>query len=386
MSGSGKRELTKYPGVYMRTSPERKHDGKADVCFDIAYNGAGRKVWEKVGWRSEGYTAVMASQIRAERLRTVRHGNMPAAILDKRRPELTLGGAWEAYQGHLAKTKRPGTDISRWDRHLAGLAAQTIGSLSPLELERVKTALHAKALSPQSVKHCLALLRRVINHAIRMRLWVGANPVEQLALPHVDNKRFRFLSVEEADLLLATLKGRSKSTWSISLMSLYTGMRLGEVLGLRWEAVNLGARVAQVLDPKNGRSRTVSLTESVVRMLVDTGADRHGLVFAGRNGLRREISDTFARVVEEIGLNKGVTDRRGRVVFHTLRHTFASLLAMSGVPLYQLMDLMGHRSIEMTKRYASLCPAQGKEATEHIERLLSHGATADHTSAPGGPR
>lgn len=384
MGGSGKRELTKYPGVYMRTSPERKHDGKADVCFDIAYNGAGRKVWEKVGWRSEGYTAVMASQIRSERLRTVRHGDMPAAILDKRRPELTLGGAWEAYQGHLAKTKRPGTDTSRWNRHLAFLAAQTIGSLTPLELERVKTALQAKALSPQSVKHCLALLRRVINHAIRMRLWVGANPVEKLALPHVDNKRFRFLSVEEADLLLATLKGRSKSTWSISLMSLYTGMRLGEVLGLRWEAVNLGARVAQVLDPKNGRSRTVSLTESVVRMLAETGAERHGLVFAGRNGLRREISDTFSRVVEEIGLNKGVTDRRGRVVFHTLRHTFASLLAMSGVPLYQLMDLMGHRSIDMTKRYASLCPAQGKEATEHIERLL--GATADHTSAPDAPR
>lgn len=383
---AGKRELTKYPGVYMRTSSERKHDGKPDVCFDIAYNGAGRKVWEKIGWRSEGYTAVMASQIRAERLRTVRHGDLPAAILDKRRPELTLGGAWEAYQAHLSKTKRPGTDVSRWNRHLAHMEAQVIGSLTPLELERVKSALQAKKISPQTVKHCLALLRRIINYAIRMRLWSGANPVEKMALPHVDNKRFRFLSVEEADLLLATLKARSQSTWSISLMSLYTGMRLGEVLGLRWEAVNLGARVAQVLDPKNGRSRTVSLTESVVRMLVETGAERHGLVFAGRNGLRREISDTFVRVVDEIGLNKGVTDRRGRVVFHTLRHTFASLLAMSGVPLYQLMDLLGHRSIDMTKRYASLCPSQGKEATEHIERLLSHEATAGHMSAPDGSR
>lgn len=54
MGGSGKRELTKSPGVYMRTSPERKHDGKADVCFDIAYDGAGRKVWEKVGWPQRG--------------------------------------------------------------------------------------------------------------------------------------------------------------------------------------------------------------------------------------------------------------------------------------------------------------------------------------------
>lgn len=382
MASTGKRELTKYPGVYMRTSAERKHDGKADVCFDIAYNGPGRKVWEKVGWRSEGYTASMASQIRAERLRTVRHGDLPTAILDKRRPELTIGGAWDAYQKHLDKTKRPGTDKCRWNIHLAHLSAQAISSLTPLELERLKTALEAKALSPQTVKHGLTLLRRVINYAIRMRLWNGENPVKLLTLPNVDNNRYRFLSVEEADLLLGALKARSLGTWRISMMSLYTGMRLGEVLGMRWEAVNLGARVAQVLDPKNGRSRTVSLTESIVRMLAETGSERHGLLFVGRHGQHRDISDTFARVVEDIGLNKGVTDRRGRVVFHTLRHTFASLLAMSGVPLYQLMDLMGHRSIDMTKRYASLCPAQGKEATEHIERLLAHKPIVDHTSAP----
>lgn len=381
MGDTGLREKTKHQGVYARTSPTRKHDGKPDVCFDITYKTAGRKVWEKVGWRSEGYTAAMASQIRAERVRTARHGAAASQVIDARRPELTIGGAWEAYQQRLEQTKRPGTDTSRWELHLAHLAPVAIGALSPLELERLKKALGKKGLSAQTVKHCLALLRRIIYHAIEMRLWSGVNPVGKKIMPHVDNKRFRFLSVEEADMLLAALKARSVDTWRISMMSLYTGMRLGEVLALRWEAVNLGARVAQVLDPKNGRSRTVTLTESVVAMLVGTGPERNGLVFAGRNGARNEISDTFSRVVDDLKFNTGVADRRGRVVFHTLRHTYASLLAMDGVPLYQLMELLGHRSIEMTKRYASLCPSQGREATERIERLMTRGANASgHTS------
>lgn len=59
------REKTKYTGVYYRTSSTKRYDGKPDVCFDIAYKLEGKLIWEKVGWRSEGYTAVLASEIRA---------------------------------------------------------------------------------------------------------------------------------------------------------------------------------------------------------------------------------------------------------------------------------------------------------------------------------
>ena len=62
------REKTKYTGVYYRTSSTKRYDGKPDVCFDIAYKLEGKLIWEKVGWRSEGYTAVLASEIRGERI------------------------------------------------------------------------------------------------------------------------------------------------------------------------------------------------------------------------------------------------------------------------------------------------------------------------------
>lgn len=70
-----KRSVTKYVGVYGRKSESRLHKGKPDVCLDISYKAEGKKIWEKVGWESEGYTARLASQIRSERLRDIRFGN-----------------------------------------------------------------------------------------------------------------------------------------------------------------------------------------------------------------------------------------------------------------------------------------------------------------------
>ena len=68
------RSLTKYSGVYERNSEIRKHNGRSDTCFDITYKYGGKKVWEKVGWASEGYSAKLASQVRADRIRSIRHG------------------------------------------------------------------------------------------------------------------------------------------------------------------------------------------------------------------------------------------------------------------------------------------------------------------------
>jgi integrase len=71
--------------------------------------------------------------------------------------------------------------------------------------------------------------------------------------------------------------------------------------------------------------------------------------------------------VEEIGLNDGVKDQRKKVCFHTLRHTFASRLAMAGVPLYTIKEAMGHHTIAMTERYAHLMPDTLREAMQVLE-------------------
>ena len=83
-------------------------------------------------------------------------------------------------------------------------------------------------------------------------------------------------------------------------------------------------------------------------------------------------------ILRDTKLNEGITDPRDKVVFHTLRHTFASWLVQAGVPLYTVQRLMGHKSIVMTQRYAHLAPDQGAEAA----RLLSGISLAgDHEAA-----
>ena len=78
----------------------------------------------------------------------------------------------------------------------------------------------------------------------------------------------------------------------------------------------------------------------------------------------------FQTIVRDTGLNNGISDPRDKVVFHSLRHTFASWLVQEGVPLYTVQNLMGHKTIIMTQRYAHLAPDQGREAARVLSGLL----------------
>lgn len=101
-------------------------------------------------------------------------------------------------------------------------------------------------------------------------------------------------------------------------------------------------------------------------------ADPNGHIFTDSHGKKiKEVTNSFDKVVDEIGFNEGVEDRRNRIVFHTLRHTFASWLAIQGTPLYTISKLMGHKTILMTQRYSHLSPGAGKEAVNGLEAVFN---------------
>jgi len=148
-------------------------------------------------------------------------------------------------------------------------------------------------------------------------------------------------------------------------------MRWGEIAALRGEHINLKAGTIRIQDAKGGEDRTAYITPSAAAAFKGVPLLSGKLIFPSRTGeIRQAPSDTFERCVTALGLNEGVNDRRDKVVFHTLRHTFGSWLAMSVVPLYTIAKLMGHSDQVTTQRYAHLCPDVQRQAIEHVQRIF----------------
>ena len=395
---------TKYPGVRVKESSTRKHKGKSDHYFTIYYTREKKTVFEGVGFASEGIDAKYASTVRAEIVKNIRLGTGCQSLKEKRELESKRKAdellrketkkrenmpfdklATKYIEWAKGEKKSWKDDHSLYRNHIkSALGNVPIKDISMIHLEKLKRNLqtkkgrYGKKLSDATIKHCLVLVRQMFNRAISWKMYQGTNPVTATArenkkfLKTADNARVRFLEHEEADILLDELKSRSQQLHDICYLSLYTGMRMGEIFNLNWSDVNLKHNTISIKDPKSGTARNAYITpplSSLFERMNKINSIAKGLLFKGRNGKKiREISNVFERVTEKLGLNKNVTDQRDKVVAHTLRHTFASWLAMQGSPIITIQKLMGHSNLEMTLRYAHLSPSHERDAVLELAK------------------
>lgn len=284
---------------------------------------------------------------------------------------LAIDRVWDIYKTNTLPSLRGAqTDQIRWEKHISPvLGHRSLSAIKSLDLLRLRRELESKGLSSQSVYHCLNLVRRMFNYAVKLDLFGGSVP--HFPMPQVKNERTRFLSRGEARNLLAEIKSRSELWHDISKFALYTGLRAKEIFNLRSNQVDLNHGFAQIYDTKTF-NRPVPLCEPAKAIISKYIAPYPSLVFKRQSQSSvepiKQVSKTFFRSVEACQLNYGITDRRERVVFHTLRHTFASWLVLEGTPLATVSRLMGHGSIKMTMRYAHLAPEYGHQA---VARLIS---------------
>ena len=347
-----------------------KRGDKADLVYYITFHDEGRKIWEKVGKASEGYTAALSDQVRAERIRTMRHtGELPKKVKVPYFDETA-----DRYIKWAKTNKEWEADNSRIETHLKpALKKKRLNEISAADLEDLKTDLFEKGLSPASVRHCIVLVRMIYNKSVAWGHYKGANPVKGVKLPTLSNQRERFLSYEEAETLLNKLKEKSKTAHDMALISLHCGLRFGEIANLRGHDIDPKNGIINVSDPKNKAARKAYMTGAVKEILSKYPITNSNFIFVDRKhkGKIEHITGVFFRVVKELGFNEGVEDNRQLVSFHTLRHTFASWLALQGESLLTIRELLGHKTLEMVKRYAHLVPDEKKKAAARLEKAFN---------------
>ncbi len=161
----------------------------------------------------------------------------------------------------------------------------------------------------------------------------------------------------------------------IALVALHCGLRAGEIFNLKGQDLDFDNHLIHIADPKNRHPRKAYMTEDVKTMLHRRHPTSAGVtVFNARDGGSiKNVSRTFARITDKIGLNNGIDDSRYKVVFHTLKHTFASWLALNGETIQTIAELLGHRTLAMTQRYSHLAADHKKRAVLAMEKLFNTG-------------
>lgn len=211
-----------------------------------------------------------------------------------------------------------------------------------------------KPLSPATINRYGASLSAVITWAIKRRIAPKGfvHPGRAIERKPENNERTRFLSDDERERLLSACRA---SAWShlyvLVLMALTTGARKAELTGLRWGDVDLERAVAYVGRTKNGDPRVLPLVSKVVEELKRFKAGPTVLVFTSRVAPEQPFSfeSRWAEALKAARI-RGFT-------FHSLRHSCASMLAQNGATLLEIADVLGHRQLQMTKRYSHLATA-----------------------------
>ena len=279
----------------------------------------------------------------------------------------TFGEMIDRYVSDVLPTKGKGTRIvqgPQYQRWKDELGPRLLSEVTPRVIAEARDNLlreqtvRGRQRTTSTVVRYLAALSHCYSIAIKEWDWVDDNPVRRITMPKEPSGRTRFLSDEErVSLLNACHESQNPYLYTIVVLALSTGMRRSEIMNLRWDQVDLNREVIRLLpeDTKNATSRAVpiagpalielqKLSESKVRSFSN-------LVFPAPNAIPGEERPIDIQSAWKAALQRAaITDFR----FHDLRHSAASYLAMNGATLAEIAEILGHKTLQMVKRYAHL--------------------------------
>ena len=321
----------------------------------IDYRVKGRRIREVIGPNKR-----MAEQALAVRLSEIVQGRYKMA----RQGRETFAEFSKAYMEHSRANKRSwDRDVTLLSNLLPFFGKRQLSDITPHLIEGYKRQ-RLERVKPATVNREIALLKHMYNMAM---LWEKAstNPMKGVKLLREENIPERVLTAEEISKLLDACT--EKYSRPIVLTALHTGMRLNEILSLKWPQVDLAQRVITVLHSKNGKVRKIPINDTLFSMfaaLRGKAVSEFVFIYYKTKGPVTVFRNAWLNALKRSGI--------AHARFHDLRHTFASNLVKAGVDLKTVMELLGHSTIIMTSRYAHSAPESKKAAVSVMDVVVGH--------------
>ena len=348
-----------------------------DLVYYCSYRKDGKNITAKLGAKSKGYSLSQAALYRADLLRGKEQTRPQKRAEDKEAGERHIEMLFELYK---TEKERGVKDDSLFNLYVLpfykGLDIAECTNKLPIEHSQwllEQGGRYGKGLSPQTVKHAMAMFRRIYLHSAgRERL---VPKITSFAMPRVNNVVTEYLDVDELSRYITVLETDkiNRAVGDMMLLSLCTGMRQGEILKLRWTDVDTKAGVLKLRDTKGSKQKGYqvgSVTHTVplnkdAQAILDRQPKKSMVVFPnGKGEQRRCVTKQAVRLRDKAGLGTEIRP------FHSLRHIYATRCIEKGIPLKTVSELLGHSSVSVTERYVEVTD-EVKAAAASRMNLLS---------------
>ena len=340
--------MKKVRGVFERVAGS----GTWWICY---FDLSGKKRREKAGRKSDAIDLY-----RKRKMEVLQGKKLPEKLRSKAVSFSVL--AQDAIQYSKANKMSYRQDVYRMSKLVGWLGDRFADTITPQEIECwLSEQAHENNWKPATINRFKALLSLIFRLGMQNGK-VGVNPARLVRRRREDNARIRFLSEAEEKRLRFSIEAQFPSHLAEFELALNTGMRRKEQYGLTWECIDFERRLITVLQSKNGQMRHIPMNKVAIATVesLRVAHESTGRVFMSEDG-----KDPLAgprHWFEPAVATANIQD----FTWHCLRHTFASRLVMAGVDLRTVQQLMGHKTVQMTVRYAHLAPEHQLAAVERL--------------------
>lgn len=302
----------------------------------------------------------------------IREGRHFKTTESKRR---TLGEMIDRYVKEIipTKTKNSKNTILHLNWWKEELGQYSLADVSPAIIAEKRDKLASGITnrntkrSPSTVVRYMAALSHAFTIAMKEWGWIDDTPMRRVTKPKEPRGRVRFLSDDERSRLLDECKkSDSQFLYVAVVLALSTGGRKMEILGLCWKDIDFNRQIITLHETKNGERRVLPLTGHALELVKTLSKIRHvncNFVFPSYN---QKNSIDLRTPFENALKRAGIEDFR----WHDLRHSCASYLAMNGASLAEIAEILGHKTLQMVKRYAHLSDAHTSKVVARMNEQI----------------